>query len=182
MDFSTLQNNIYTWINGEIALMPGSHVVIWQYSNAPRPERPYISLLIPTITPVGHTSYGKVDENGIITILSQNLMTLSITYHGKESAQNMSGQQALSQILLSTKKEYVQQLFINSKIGFMTRLAQSTMQNLVGTSFEEQSILDLSFMLLTDITDDVGLIEHVEISGQFLDAEGNTRYEEVINI
>jgi len=176
MNFSVLQDKIYSWINGEVALMPGSYVVIWQYSNAPRPDRPYISLLIPTITPVGHASYGKVDENGIITILSQNLMTLSIIYHGQESPQNMLGQQVLNWILLSTKKEYVNQIFRDSGIGYLTRLSQNTLQNLVATSFEEQTILDLSFLLVTDIIDDVGLIERVEMSGEYLYANGNTRH------
>lgn len=178
MNFSLLQKNIGDWISTESAITP-----IWQYSNAPRPDRPYISLLIPTITPVGHTSYGKVDAAGIIKILSQNLMTLSITYHGQESPQNMLGQETLSKILLSVKKEYVQQLFIDSQIGYLTRLAQNTLPNLVGTSFEEQSILDLSFMLLTDITDiDAGLIERVEVAGEYLDTEGNVKYNSNIII
>ena len=71
MNFSDLQNGIYNWISGESSL-----TTIWQYANAPRPPRPYISLLIPTITPIGSTEFTKVDSNGDLFILQQNLMTL----------------------------------------------------------------------------------------------------------
>lgn len=175
MNFSILQNNIYTWINTE-----SGFVTIWQYANAPRPTRPYVSLLIPTITPVGQTEMLHVDDAGIITIRSQNLMTLSIIYHGQEAAQDMSGQEVISRILLSTKKEYVNQIFRDSGMGYLTRLAQNTLQNLVATSFEEQVILDLLFLLVTDITDDVGLIERVEMSGEYLYEDGSLRHVSTI--
>lgn len=177
MNFSTLQDGLYDWISTETSLE-----VVWEYANAPRPTLPYISLLIPTITPVGQVSSSQVDDAGLMTILSQNIMTISISYHGAEEASSMSGQQLMAQILLSVRKQSVNKIFYDNNIGYLTRLAQNTIQNQLGTSFQEKVVMDLLFLLVTDVIDDVGLIETVEIAGQFLYESGDERYSNNIII
>lgn len=135
--------------------------IIFAYQNAPRIEKPYASLRIDTIRSSQHDIYSLVDDLGFQKSFSWRVATVELQTFGIDAG---SKARTLSQLFQTeTSSQRAQRL--NCAVG--NRLFLSEVPELLNMSqFEERGIYQFEFMFTDDITDDVGLIENVDIEGK----------------
>lgn len=176
MNTSEIQKLLYDWVSAETGL-----TVIWERANSPRPERPYIGLLVLALVPVGTACVSPPDNTGIATIIGQSVMSLSINSYLGMKASELNAINILEELRLSLWKESVKELFKNKGIGYLTVTNNQNIEKIIGTEFEERGVLDINFLICSSISDDVGIIERAEGIGEYYDNTGQLIHTEEFN-
>lgn len=140
---------------------------IFNYSNGPRPRRPYISLEITSITQFGMNEVRQPNDSGISKIVAQSNLILRVNAFGKQKAA-MDALNALENLKLSVSTFEYQQLF-REAVSFLAVLSESNISQIRNASFEGRASMDTSWLMATEMDDDVGLIEHVIAQGTVID-------------
>lgn len=161
MDEATLKSAIYQWIAGEVGGAPFNATAIFADQAAPRPARPYVTIrLNPQVTEGMFDENLGIDDNGIATIRGYRTVTVALQSFGPKARDIMSVLQG------SLSKVSIRNHFFDGNdlslinVGEILNLA-----DLLDTEFEERAAMDLMVGFAQEITDDVGRIETVEVTG-----------------
>lgn len=147
---------VRTWVLAEVAAAVGTKV-IKANQNAPRPARPYITVLV-TMTSQGEHSYeGAPDDNGNAQLENELACMVSLQAFG-DNANTIMGN-----LRQSLEKPTVLQSLRATGLPFIRVLSGvNDLTEQVGTQYEERAGMDLEFRAVAVVTDAVGVIESVE--------------------
>ena len=146
---------------------------IWEYQNMPRPARPYLSLMINSITQYGFNEVRPPDNLGISKIVAQSRLILRVNAYAKNDEAGLDALAALERLKLSVSSYEFQKLF-DEKVSFMAVISNSNLSQIINTGFEGRASMDTNWLLATTIDDDVGIIEHVIANGAIVDYNNDT--------
>lgn len=154
-----------------IAGMVGE-TVIFANQDATQPGKPFWTFFRQTQATLGLTDYGDVDDNGIQDIRQTNQTTVNIQ---RFSDKRGSSLEAMEQFKFDLKKPSVRDLFTAQKINvYDTGDVQDVTGLLDGNKYEDRASLDIFLAYRSTDTDDVGLIETVEIDADYENDEDAT--------
>lgn len=143
--------------------------IIKANQNAPRPARPYITVLITSTTQQGHSWEGAPNNDGDASIENELACMVSLQAFG-ESAKTIMGN-----LRQSLEKPTVLQSLRATGLPFIRVLNGVTDQTeQVGTQYEERAGMDLEFRAVAVVTDAVGVIESVEGTATHESPNGTT--------
>jgi len=149
---------------------------IWDYGNAPRPARPYISLQVNSITQFGFNEVRPPDNLGISKIVAQSRLVLRVNAFGTDDLVGFDALDALENLKLSVSTFEFAKLF-DGKVSFFAVLSESNLSQIINTGFEGRASMDTSWLMATEIEDDVGLIEHIIAKGTIIDYNNNPTHD-----
>lgn len=144
--------------------LDGSRIVYGR-QNAPRPARPYITIIVNTVNDSENSSVGDPDDEGIAEIVSDRRVNASISAYGSGSIN------IINNLRLSLEKVRVQESLRGAKLSFI-RVAGGfdDTSEVVGSEMEERGQMDVEFRCAGIVEDNLGLIEQVDVVGIFEDA------------
>jgi len=157
-----IQNAIYTWVSGQIALTPSPMPTIWMFPNAPRPPLPYVGLSILSLIRMGKDTMEHVENDGKAYITALHIMMVNLSCYHIFDGSNMMVIDTLDYLRLTLTKPTVTNYLNSQKITLIN--ANSTINYLpahIATGFEPRATMDIHFGVTTSIIDDVGLVENV---------------------
>lgn len=132
--------------------------VIYSDQNGKRPARPYITLSVQVGQP-GPSHHGQVDDEGVRVISSHRPVSIQLQCYGADSLE------ILDRLQLVLQRESIQGLSEQLNISTLRPVRLQPVPALLGgVSYEPRAILDLESMYTASITDEVGVIESVEIT------------------
>ncbi|EFM0420437.1 TPA: hypothetical protein ACM7AW_000031 [Escherichia coli] len=135
--------------------------VIRANQSGPRPKLPYATYQISARTTIGGDDYGLVDGSGMMPVKGVREGTILVNFYGDEARENADN---LVNAIRKTTSRYLMRrlhLVINAtgSVTDLTALRDDA-------NFEPMANIDLNFRYTTNYTDDVGLIETVDVTGQ----------------
>lgn len=136
--------------------------LIWLDQNAPRPALPYVGMKITPYRAINYDNYGDPDANGIAKITGQREFTLSIQRYGNDSVT------VLQDLMNNMRKITTQDAFVVKGIAIADTAMPVTDISIAldGVKFEPRAAVDFRFRIRSEILDDVGLIETVNVQGK----------------
>lgn len=173
-NWTSIQDSLFDWANGQLAAP-----VIWAEQNATPPANPYATLRMSSTTRVGEDFIGPPDSvTGIADLTGNRDFMLEVQTFGTVAKTN------IEKLRTSLQKPSVLAALRVDGVVFVEEVAQNNIADLVPgtTKYEEREFLDLMMRTASVDTDDVGVIEHVELTEKVLDPAGNTVIEETTTI
>lgn len=134
----------------------------WAYQNAPQPTKPFLTLYLSSFTAIGTDELFSPTNVGITQIVGQREFTMTVTAEGP----NALG--ILENLACTLEKPSVQASFTVNNLVYIRRLSINDLPTLEETQWKERAALDIQFRLANVFFDDVGLIEHVELTENYL--------------
>ena len=136
-----------------------SGTVIFADQNSPRPALPYSTIKIGSFRRVNKDHYGDPDNSGIQTVLGDRELTVTIQNLGRTDCVNFLNDVA-SKLQLTTNIDK----FMAKKIAcFNTGQALDVSAVINNTTIEKRANLDIFLRVKSSITDNVGIIDTVNI-------------------
>lgn len=140
---------------------------VWFHPNAPRPSRPYATTQIISQNDVGQFYRAKPDSNGIINIQIQREITLNVNVY--ESTDSLDPRAAFNHLVTLknafNKPSVIATLSANDwGIRAIELMADNTA--IIDEKWEPRATFDIRLGTTVTVTDDVGIIESVDLNGQ----------------
>ena len=174
IDFNIVKNSLYTWA---IAVVPSGMPVIYYQPNAPRPNEPYVSLYLNSITAVNQDySAPNSDVNGNIYMHGDRNFTLQVQAYGNDPLT------VLENMRISLQKQTVLDTLRANGIAFYQSLTITDITDLVDSKYERRAQLDILFGIGQVYQDAPGYFDIIEVDENILDAEDTIVYHELITI
>jgi len=146
------------WINANKG--DPSITVIEANQNAPRPELPYITLLVTSVTVEEHANISSPNSDGDASIENEAAVMCSLQCFADDAFSILSG------LKLSLEKVTVKQNLRAVGLPYIRTLSEvSDISEVVGTNFETRASLDLEFRTTLSVIDNIGVIESVYGTG-----------------
>ena len=165
ISLATVEDTIYDWI---VSRVKSTVTVIFEKENAPRPRTPYISInFITGPIKIGHDEI-RHDISDTYNHVGQRELTASIKSYGTTYLQEMTDLQA------SLNLRSVHDLFRSKDISFLRAEDISDISTEIETGFENRANLDVTFGLRTNLSEDIGFIESVEVDPLYNTPSGGT--------
>ena len=153
--------------------------VIWMDQNAPRPALPYTAMKRSARRRVHKDRYSDVDDTGIQTVAGDREFTLSIQRYqayGPDSVMEEL-EDVVDKLQLQTN---IDAFLAKGLAAFNTSPVMDISMLLDKTQIEKRSNVDVFFRYRSKLTDNVGLIESVHITGTD-DGHGSPTYTIIAN-
>jgi len=174
LDFAIVKNSLYNWASNEV---PVDMPVIWWQPNAPRPNVPYVTLFLQSVTAVNQDwSAPNADVNGVIAMKGDRNFTLQVQAYGSDPLT------LLENIRTSLQKQTVLDNLRIDGIAFYQSLTINDITDLVDSQFERRAQLDILFGIGQIYTDNPGYFDEMEVQEMYHDAESTVIYDETITI
>lgn len=120
---------------------------------------PYVTLKLGTNTRVGEDHVGLPDNDGNAHIVGNRELIVSLQAIGNGALDGLEA------IRSSLGKPSVQDTFCAAGLAYVESMPILDITNLVEVNFIERGSLDIRFRTDSVITDNVGIVAHVEIEG-----------------
>lgn len=178
VNFITLKKALYDWVVANSL----TNSVIWANQNGVTPNKPHVTLFLSTFIKVGRDSQLPVDDvSGDAVIKGDRELTLSIQHFGDQALEN------LDQIRSSLDKPTVLEgLSVNSIAVVDDTLSIIDLSTIFNNAFEPRASIDILFRISSNYgstsTDNVNVIENIDIQSEYKDVEDNTITNNNINI
>lgn len=134
--------------------------IIRANQNGPRPNLPYATYQVTSRVTIGSDDYGLVDGSGLMPIKGTREGTIMVNFFGGDARENADN--LVNSIRKTTSRYAMRRLKMvisnTGNVNDLTALRDSA-------NFEPMANVDLSFRYTTNYTDDVGLIETVDATG-----------------
>lgn len=134
--------------------------VILADQDAPRPAYPYATIRLMSTKPYGFDDQRDMDDDGIVTVAGQRGATVSVHYFGD----NPVG--SLEQACNSLEKQTVLDQLYASGIAVQSKEPIQNVSAALETHFDPHATFDFYIGMSENNLDDVGVIEHVELTGE----------------
>lgn len=174
INFDTLRNNLYDWA---VDNLPTDTPVIYLYPNAPRPTVDYISLLLSSFNQIGWDyTQDPLDDSGVAELVGDREFILQVQGYGGDPMSLLEG------LRTSLQKQTVLDSLRANGIVFVSWFPISDITALIDSRFEKRASMDVKFRLAQVYSDDLGVINTVELEEIFENAQGNVLIDETIQI
>lgn len=175
INFDTIKISLQEWIVRSTPMSDES--VVFNDQAAIRPSKPYISMkLFDIINIGGDDARSLIDDNGDADFIGNREFTLSIQSYGNGNLNN------LSLLIDSLNNPNELQLLRDDSLIFVDQLLFSDIPELLETIWEERGILDLLFRTTSISNHQVGIIEGVNIKGDYKNIDGSSIAESKVVI
>ena len=174
IDFSVIRTNLFDWATANI---PSGVPVVWYYPNAPRPTVDYVSLYISSINQIGWDyTQAPLDDFGIAQMVGDREFYLQVQGYGGDPMTILENlQTSLQQQTVLDSLRAVGLVFFNwQPINDITYLVDSR--------YEQRATFEVMFRLANIYTDNLGVIDRVELEEIFKDPAGTIVYDETFDI
>ena len=155
---SALEDRLYDY------LLPCLHVtedrLIEAHADVPRPVKSYVDFHVISDAVVG-VSNRTVDEDGMLPIDHVKTLVVQLNFYGKDSKEEAD----LFLLKLEMESTLVRGELLNFGLLSYTTPVDSSTE--IAKTWERRQSVRLTLSHTAFILDDVGLIEHVEIDGDF---------------
>lgn len=159
-----IESGIIAWINSLSLGCP----VVWLDQNFPRQSLPYIGLRIQNVQVMHQDYQGKVNDSGISDIAGDREFVLVFEVYGA------AGFDIINAAVNSLEKYSVNVALNSSGLVFKDGGQIVDVSALLDTEIEKRYRVELFFRYKHEDTDDIGLIETVERTDTYLDADLST--------
>ncbi len=174
-DWDAIEDALYDWAFAQL----GGVFVMWAEQNAAPKSNPYATLRLSSTTRVGEDFSGAPDSGtGIADLTGNRDFMLEVQTLGAGAKAN------IEKLRASLQKTQVLAALRADGVVFVEEVAQNNITEVVAgtTKYEAREFLDLMMRTASVDTDDVGVVEHVELTEKVLDPAGNTVIEETTTI
>lgn len=155
IDFNIIDTLLFDWL-----VQFSSISVVWQESNGPKPDLPYLTLRRQSVSSIAHEYMSNPDDNGIAVISGNRELIINIQAYGSNAFGRLED---LISLHLVTES---QELLATEGLSLINQLGIQNITGLNDTLFEERASVDLLLRFASQRENvDVGLIETVEIEG-----------------
>ena len=162
MSLSDIKLGLKRWMAGELGF-----TVIFADQDGPQPiPKPYATIRLDTQAAVGGEEQGAVNGGGIVTVKGHRRRTAMLEIIGPNALSHMETiRDSLGKVtVLGT-------LYGTCGVSVIDSGTIQNLTQLLETKHEERASLDLILAYATEIEDEVGVIEHVEINENIIDIE-----------
>jgi hypothetical protein len=174
IDFMVVRTNLYNWA---VANIPNGMPVIYLYPNAPRPTVDYISLYISSVNQIGWDwTQDPLNTSGDSAMVGDREFTLQVQAYGGDPITVMQNLRTSLQ-----KQSVLDSLRVNG-IVFVNWFPINDVTDLIDSRYEQRASMDILFRIADVYTDNLGVIETVELQEVFENASGNIVYDETFTI
>lgn len=136
------------------------------------PPRPFITARVIAEAREGQPSVGPMSDDGDVLVQQGALLTVSVQTWGDDAFA------MASTIRSSVERPSQQDHFNGDGLAYVRVLSGPTdAPAIVGTGWEDRAVLDVQFRTRIAFVDQLGIIERVELTGDF----GNEDYTETID-
>ena len=158
-----IENTWLNFINTAINADFPNHTVIHAEPNAPRPNKPYLTLKISGPNRVMITDPKKYNAaTDKFRFETQRRYNISIQSYGVEHTD------VLDEIILGTQDPDLKQVLKDCDIGVELRGNVTDITGLVSTGWEKRGSLDISFLASKIKLTEIEPVESAEISGEII--------------
>lgn len=172
LNFETIKTNLYSWATAN----SGGASVIFLNENAPRPAQPYVTLFLSSLNQIGEDYTPESDVNGLIDMVGDREFTLQIQTYGGDCITR------LENLRSSLQMQTVLDTLRANGIVFVNHFAISDVTELLDSRFEKRAAMDVLFRIGQNYTDNLGLIQTVQVEEIYQDAGGSVVYDSTITI
>lgn len=172
LNFETIKTNLYSWATAN----SGGASVIFLNENAPRPAQPYVTLFLSSLTQIGEDYTPESDVNGLVDMVGDREFTLQIQTYGGDCITR------LENLRSSLQMQTVLDTLRANGIVFVNHFAISDVTELLDSRFEKRAAMDVLFRIGQNYTDNLGLIQTVQVEEIYQDAGGSVVYDNTITI
>lgn len=172
LNFETIKTNLYNWATAN----NGGASVIFLNENAPRPAPSYVTLFLSSLNQIGEDYTPRADVNGMVDMVGDREFTLQIQTYGGDCITR------LENLRSSLQMQTVLDTLRANGIVFVNHFSISDVTELLDSRFEKRAAMDVLFRIGQDYTDNLGLIQTVEVEEIYQDASGSVVYDHTITI
>lgn len=174
MKDSELRLKILNWLQNNAS--SDLSAIIFANQNAPRPSYPFMTMHILSKEENEHADIPRPNDLGVTTISKTKNFTVSVQSFGPGSLDIMDD------LRRTLEKVTVTQDLRSDGIAFIRVVSGvNDLSDTVDTEFEERAGMDVQFRTTAIVTDTVGVIESVDVTGINETGE-STQITETINI
>lgn len=163
IDLSAVKTALYTWANTASGI-----TVVFADQSAPRPAKPYISLKVTGLNSIGHDYEGLPDATGDASFRGNREFQVYAQTIGSNAIQYAEALHSSLEMRASRDQ------LATAGIVFVENLGINDITELLETEWEERAQIDFRFRIASVDTENVGLIEHVEVTQTINDVDGST--------
>lgn len=158
MTITQLRAAVWQWLSDTLG---GGVTVIYMDQTAPQPPKPYAAIRLLTVTKLGLQDelLQTISGGGMQTIKQQRTAAFMMQFFGAGSLQRAEDARASLQ-----KPSVLEDLFYSKGLAVLNDPQVTNITALLETEFEDRAQLDVLFGYGSTDTDDVGLIETVELT------------------
>lgn len=171
LNYNTVKTSLYTWADSIVNPIP---VILYQ-PNAPRPSLPYVTLYLNSIVSIGDDYLPRPDSAGDITLVGDRDFTVQVQAYGDNALT------ILENLRTSLQKPSVLDTLRANGIVFVNSLAINDITALLDTEWEPRGSMDVLFRIAQTDSDNLGVIETVELEEIFSNGQ-SVVYDETITI
>lgn len=154
----------------------GMPIIYWQ-PNSPRPNVPYITLFLQSVTAVNQDwTSPSSDGSGVVNMKGDRQFTFEIQAYGSDPLTLMEN------IRTSLQKQTVLDGLRANGIAFYASLVINDITELVDSQFERRAQLDILFGIGQVYTDNPGFFDQIELQEVISDQTPTVIYDETILI
>lgn len=135
--------------------------VIWADQNSPRPPLPYSVMKINSIRFVNQDHYSNPDVNGIQTVKGDREFTLNVQRFGQSDVTSFLNS-VVDKLRITTN---IDKFMAKKLTAFNTEAVSDISALLDKTAIEKRATVDIFMRYKSSLTDNVGLIETVNVEG-----------------
>lgn len=160
-----LLSNVYSKIANFITdiIDNESFTVIFANQNAPRPKKPFVTISISNIRRIGMPCNLSVDTAGVQTLMLTKLMLVTVECY-TDVLHQAEETLELIENNLRTQKAYE---YFEQELSYMfTVMNIMSAPSVVSSTTENRAIVQFEFLINQTLLDDLGLIEHIEITNE----------------
>lgn len=154
MNIAQIKESIRQWIldNKDASILS----VVYAQQNAPRPAKPYITLLVTPVTRKEHAHISAPNSSGEAIIENEAEIVASVQCYGDNALS------LLDSLRNTLEKQTVRDALRGAGTPYIRTLnGVSDLTEQVGTNYEPRAGVDLEFRAVITVTDTVGVIEEV---------------------
>jgi len=160
-----LLSNIYTKIANFIrdVLDDERFTIIFANQNAPRPKKPFITIGISNFRTISMPCRISTDNNGVEKLMLTKLMLVKVECYTDVLHQAEETLEII-QNNLRTQRAYH---YFEQELSYMSTVMNiMTMPAVIGSTTENRAIVEFEFLTNQTVFDELGLIEHIEITDE----------------
>ena len=163
MTIAELKTAVWEWLDEQLDDL---EEVIFGDQTAPQPPKPYATIRLLTVTKLGLSDelLPTISSGGVQTIKAQRTAAFQIQFFGEDALQFAEDAKASLQ-----KPSVLEDLFYAKGLAVIDDATVTNITALLETEFEDRAQLDVVFGYASTDTDDVGLIETVEVENDDFD-------------
>lgn len=162
---AVIKESLRQWVEYAISDTDAANRTIFAQQGSPRPELPYLSISIDTITAVGRDAVGETDDRGERDVVGNRLMSVTVQAYGSDAV----GLAEAARSYLWAQD--VLDIFNNDGLAFVDATAVQNIAEVIGAEFEERATFSPRFAFASTITEDVGYFDSVTSTGTLIDLD-----------